>query len=69
MSLKGVMLIVFLATFALGAFLMWYGYRINRLKGSKRYHPGNRFVNMGLIVVVASGLALAMLGFAGYGQQ
>ena len=52
--LSGVMVLV-------GIGMMWYGYKINMKDGTKRYRPGNKLVNIGLIVVVASGLLGVML--------
>ena len=60
-----ILLIFFLISFFGGIGLMAFGYRKNQKEGSKRYHPGNRMVNIGLIVIIASGLALAMVGAVG----
>ncbi|MHC4607001.1 MAG: hypothetical protein ACYTAF_08675 [Planctomycetota bacterium] len=60
--MKLILLIFFVVTLLGGIGMMAYGYRRNVREGSKRYHPGNRFVNIGLMVIIASGLALAVLG-------
>lgn len=64
--LKTILLLLFGVTLLGGMGVMALGHRINNRKGTKRYHPGNGYVNVGLVVIILSGLALAMLASQGF---
>ena len=63
--LKLILLLLFGVTLLGDIGVMALGYRINNRKGTKRYHPGDRYVNVGLIVIILSGLSLAVLASLG----
>ncbi len=64
--MKLILLLLFGVALLGGMGVMALGHRINNRKGTKRYHPGNGYVNVGLIVIILSGLALAMLATQGF---
>jgi len=63
-TVKIVLIGACLAALGGGIFLMSFGYRVNAARGSKRYRPGNRWINAGLVVVVAGGMALMVTLFS-----
>lgn len=63
--MRGALAGLFGATLLGGVGLMAYGYRRNRKEGTKRYRPGDRFINLGLAVIVVSGLLLAGVAATG----